>query len=149
MADTVDFVMEACVDCRKEAIALSEICSHGWICGKMGRSKIPPGSRRLTGGFMSKVYDWIEQNPKATRIWILIAILGLIAGLSVPVFLFIPGFLDGLKEMHRQSPARFYVFVVAPAVITTACALIWSIGDGWERLGAALYLNDNNQGDDD
>ena len=98
---------------------------------------------------MSKVYDWIEQNPNATRIWILVAIFALIAGLSVPVFLFIPGFLEGLKEMHRQSAARFYVFVVAPAVITTACALIWSIGDGWERLGAALYLNDKNQGDDD
>ena len=31
---------------------------------------------------MLKVYDWIEQNPNASRIWVLIVLFVLMAGLS-------------------------------------------------------------------
>ena len=97
---------------------------------------------------MVKVYDWIEQNPKATRVWVLVIVFGLLAGLSVLPFLFIPGLLHNLEELHRQSAARFYGFVVTPAVIASVCALIWVMGDAWERLGAALYLDGSQKVED-
>ncbi len=94
---------------------------------------------------MGKIYDWIERHRKATRILALIIPTVLIAVLTVPVILFIPGLLDNLRELHRQNAARFFGFVVTPAVIATSCALIWSWGDAWERIGAVLYP-DQEQG---
>ena len=98
---------------------------------------------------MSKVYDWIERNPQAARVWALIIPLVVIASLSVPAFLFIPGLIDNLNVLHKQSPARFYGFVVAPAAISVSCALIWGLGDIWERMGIALFSGYDSQGADD
>ena len=91
---------------------------------------------------MGKIYDWIERHRKATRILALAIPVALLAVLTVPAVLFIPGFLDNVQDLRRQGAVRFYGFVVTPAVIATVCALIWSLGDGWERLGTALYSED-------
>lgn len=97
---------------------------------------------------MSKIYDWIDKHRKATRILALVIPTILIAVLTVPVILFIPGLLDNLRELHRLNTAGFYVFVVAPAAIAAGSALIWSLGDGWERMGKALYPDEEQGGED-
>lgn len=55
--------------------------------------------------------------------------------------LFIPEFLENIKYLYQLNPAMFFLFVVVPGVITTACSLIWNIGNAWEKLGDALDIS--------
>ena len=94
---------------------------------------------------MGKVYDWMAKHPNAARIWIIAIIVAMIAILTVPAVLYIPGFLENIKYLHRQYPTRFFLFVVIPGVITTACSLIWGIGNAWEKLGDALNIGKDRE----
>lgn len=89
---------------------------------------------------MDKIYDWMAKHPNAARVWIIAIIVAIIAILTVPAVLYIPGFLENIKYLHRQNPTLFFLFVVIPGVITTACSLIWGIGNAWEKLGDALNI---------
>ena len=94
---------------------------------------------------MGKVYDWMAKHPDAARIWIIAILVAMIAILTVPAVLYIPGFLENIKYLHRQNPTLFFLFVVIPGVITTACSLIWGIGNAWEKLGDALYVGKDGE----
>lgn len=87
---------------------------------------------------MREVYNWIEKNREATRILALAIPTMLVGGLSVPAFLFIPGFLDNLRELHRLNSAGFYGVLVLAGIATTS-AVVWSLGNAWQRMGEILY----------
>lgn len=89
---------------------------------------------------MDSVFDWMIDHPHAARIWIILILVAMIAVLTLPAVLFIPGFLENVKYLYRQNPTEFFLFVVVPGVIMTACPLIWGIGNAWEELGAALGI---------
>ena len=88
---------------------------------------------------MDRITDWVIDHPHAGRIWIISILVAMIVVLTVPAVLFIPGFLENVKLLYHLNPAGFFV-VVALGVITTACSLIWGIGNGWEQLGDALNI---------
>ena len=96
---------------------------------------------------MGKVYDYIDKHPKATRIWILGSLTVLACILSVPFFLFIPGLLENLGKLHQMNAAGFYG-VLALAVVAAACSLIWGWGNGWEKIGEALYPEEQRASED-
>ena len=56
---------------------------------------------------MGKVYDWMAKHPDAARIWIIAIIVAMIAILTVPAVLYIPGFLENIKYLHRQNPVLY------------------------------------------
>ena len=89
---------------------------------------------------MDKVYDWMAKHPEAARIGIVAIVTAMVAILTVPAVLYIPGFLDNIKMLHRQNPVLFFAFVVTPGVITTTCAWLWAIGTAWDDLGDALGI---------
>ena len=88
---------------------------------------------------MDRITDWVIDHPHAGRIWIISILVAMIVVLTVPAVLFIPGFLENVKLLYHLNPASFFV-VVALGVITTACSLIWGIGNAWEQLGDALNI---------
>lgn len=90
---------------------------------------------------MDQIVDWMIDHPRAARIWIIVILVALITVLPVPAILFIPGFLENIKYLYHLNPAMFFLFVVVPGVITTACSLIWNIGNAWEKLGDALNIS--------
>lgn len=89
---------------------------------------------------MDRVIDWVIDHPHAGRIWIISILVAMIAVLTVLTVLFIPGFLENVKYLYRLNPTKFFLLVVVPGVIMTACPLIWGIGNAWEELGAALDI---------
>lgn len=89
---------------------------------------------------MDRITDWVIDHPHAGRIWIISILVAMIAVLTVPAILFIPGFLENVKYLHRLNPTMFFLFFVPLGVVTTACSLIWSIGNAWEKLGGALQI---------
>lgn len=94
---------------------------------------------------MDKVYDWMAKHPEAARIGVIATLVAMIVILTVPAVLYIPGFLDNIKYLHRQHPVLFWGFVVTPGVISTACALIWGLGNAWDDLGDALNIGKDNE----
>lgn len=94
---------------------------------------------------MDKVYDWMAKHPQAARLGIIAIVTAMVAILTVPAVLYIPGFLDNIKQVHRHNPVLFFAFVVTPGVITTTCAWLWAIGTAWDDLGDALGIGKNNE----
>ena len=97
---------------------------------------------------MDAIYGWMARRPGAARLWIIAGIIVIIAILMASTLLFIPGFLDSIRQLHREDPTLFFGFVVAPGVFTTVCALIWGVGSAWEMLGDALYIGKDEEGGD-
>ena len=89
---------------------------------------------------MDRITDWVIDHPHAGRIWIISILFAMIVVLTVPAVMFIPGFLENVKLLYHLNPASFFLCVVVPGVITTACSLIWSLGNAWEQLGSALNI---------
>ena len=90
---------------------------------------------------MDRIFDWMIDHPKAARIWIILFLLAVVAVLIPAPLLLIPGFLENVKYLEEKYKLQFYAFVVPMGVITTSCALVYSLGNAWDKLGEALQID--------